>query len=765
MVVVARPIQFDEDDPRPMLQHLDGWARRSLGSSEAWGSALELCGQWSDYSARNQVLLASYGIATPVAGTATWARVESTDGRACAVRSGEHGLPVRVPVLGETEVVVERARASGPAATVGAHRWELVFAQEQLARAPGPEQLRPPAVPEMGERPWAEAVRVATGRLVGRMPRRVSNPVEQLAEMAGRVPLGAGRARLTDGQRAQVAWLVTDRLGRAEGPMVAFDPSGMGPRERWRSLVDTRHAAGRVLSAVSFAIGVDLAASPLPRHELVDDREVAPARRNYLALADVRALPLGVWTEVGPYTKGEWLARGVAGAQGRAAFLRVNDRSYLAVYESRAGAMWRLETTGRGAHHGLVAEGACDTISEAKDGARAALRERFPDVAHAVESTSNTTVLSLTSSWAPLDPSVDARTEIRPLDPRVSAMVAAGPGGRWQTWTVVDGSPRQGPLAPSAVEARELAEALARGTMLELAAHAPERSNRMVNEMASSGVGWNRADLVTVIGHRLSEVDRSDLAKTASPQRLVELMAATGVVAPETMMRVLWVEGVGADTAASLVPALGIGRAAAVRLLHEEWGVDRLAAGASIGATPAELREAGCTAREMLAAAPREELRRLDTRESTWMLAGPALLDAGYGVADAVSELARHAPSASTFAAAVTAIVEDPVDAIVLALPSATVADLAALTERLGLSPAGTAQALAATSADLGTAVAVLTNRCDGDLSAATELASEIAAISVASIHSYIDGPAAPLSRPRNRRPAADCLDLAIADR
>ena len=99
MVVVAQPIRFDDNDPRAMLRHLDAWARYSLGLPEAWGSVLERCGQWADYSARNQVLLASYGIAGPVAGAATWERVPSVEpGRGCAVRSGEHGLLVRVPV-------------------------------------------------------------------------------------------------------------------------------------------------------------------------------------------------------------------------------------------------------------------------------------------------------------------------------------------------------------------------------------------------------------------------------------------------------------------------------------------------------------------------------------------------------------------------------------------------------------------------------------------------------------------------------------------
>ena len=75
----------------------------------------------------------------------------------------------------------------------------------------------------------------------------------------------------------------------------------------------------------------------------------------------LRALPAGVWMEVGPYRRGEWLARGVAGGVGTAALCRVTDRSYLAVYETRHGAMWRLETTGRGTHHGLVAEGTADS--------------------------------------------------------------------------------------------------------------------------------------------------------------------------------------------------------------------------------------------------------------------------------------------------------------------------------------------------------------------------------------------------------------------
>lgn len=83
-----------------MAAHLDQWAANGLGASEAWHDALAGSQAWLDYSARNQVLLASYGADGPVAGPGgeTWRLVPSTtEGRACAVRAGEHGCPVRVP--------------------------------------------------------------------------------------------------------------------------------------------------------------------------------------------------------------------------------------------------------------------------------------------------------------------------------------------------------------------------------------------------------------------------------------------------------------------------------------------------------------------------------------------------------------------------------------------------------------------------------------------------------------------------------------------
>lgn len=731
MVVMPRPVEFDENDPRPMLRYLDAWARRALASPESWGSTLERCGQWADYSARNQVLLASYGVAGPVAGSATWERIASAEtGRMCAVRAGEHGLPVRVPVVGAGEGPSDRSRrgARSDSAVVGGHRWEHVFALEQLARRPAANALVPPVVPRLSNRDWVETTRLASGRMVGRTPRRVDDPTAQLAALAGKVPLGPGRLRMGDDLRAQAGWLVADRVGRADMPMPAFDPSLLSAREKWKTLVDVRHAAGQVLSAVSFAVGTDLCAPPVPRHDLVDDRDVTPGRRNYLAPADVRSLPIGVWVEAGPYSRAEWLARGVAGANGVGAFLRVNDRSYLAAYEARSGAMWRLETTGRGAHHGLVAEGTADHLTAAKTAARSALTERFPDIARAVEAPGNTGVVSPLHGWVAIPGSPDGRAEQRVFDERVAAAVAPGPGGRWQTWATVDGDLRQGPLTRTATAARATAEDLARAALLELANHTPDRADAAIRERASGEGTWRREDLVAIVGHRLTETDRATLQVTTSPQRLSELMVDCGVLSPSTMLRVLHAEWVVQDHTLPLVPLLGLPVADAIRDLHDLWGADRLETGRALGATTDELRQAGCTPVEMLAASPREELRRLDTREHTWTLAAPALLEAGNTVAQAVEHLAAHAPTPACFAAGVTTIVDSPVDAFALAPRRTEVADLVALSERYGLSPEQTATVMGAAGVDARCVGEVLLARCDGDVEIVTALVDRFAA-------------------------------------
>jgi hypothetical protein len=323
----------------------------------------------------------------------------------------------------------------------------------------------------------------------------------------------------------------------------------------------------------------------------------------------------------------------------------------------------------------------------------------------------------------PLASGRDERTEQRRLDDRVTAVVAPGPGGRWETWASVDGQLRQGPLAADASQARSLADLLARRALAELDPPAPDRADRLVADLAVTPELWDRQVLVVAVGHRLAEDDRRRLGETMDPAVLVESMAAAGVLAPATMLKVLHAEGVPADTAAGLVPAIGMRVADAIEALHRDWGADRLDIGARLGATVEELRDAGCTPAELLAAAPRETLRSFDCRESTWERLGPALLEAGYTEAEAIAHLAAHAPTATAFAAGVTTIVDDPVVALAHAARRAEPEDLAVLSERYGLAPAETAAAFAAAGVAARHAVEALHLRCDHDVDATYELA------------------------------------------
>ena len=238
--------------------------------------------------------------------------------------------------------------------------------------------------------------------------------------------------------------------------------------------------------------------------------------------------------------------------------------------------------------------------------------------------------------------------------------------------------------------------------------------------------------MVAAVGHRLNDADRAELSLTAMPDRLVELMRDVGVLAPTTMLRVLRAEQVPLDSVVDLVPALGVAIPDAIRRIHLDWGVERPEISVRLGATSDEMRAAGCSPAEILAVAPREELRRLDTREQTWMLAGPSLLEAGYSIAAAVTHLVAHAPTPETFAAGVSAIVDRAVDAFALG-KAARSEDLAALSERYELSPAETASTMFASGVEASKAFEVLTTRCDGDLDAALEIAT-VAYIDAASV-------------------------------
>lgn len=771
MVVQAESIEFDEDDPRPLLRHLDRWAEHALASPEGWAEVVERTGQWTDYSPRNQVLLASYGIATPVAGASTWALVPSVDdGREVAIRAGEHALQVRVPVTTDSAVTSGRAASDGFSGSVAQDfRWEPVFAVEQLARRPHRDALSTPAVPSMTDREWKENVRVASGQILGRRPRRIPDADSQLAELASRVALGSNRQPLTPAMAEQSGWLVAERVGRANGPMPPVDPSVLRPRERWQRLEDVRKSVAGVSAAIGKTLEIDLAASPLPRWATGDDRIVAPGRRNYLSRSDVAGLPAGLWSEVGPYTRGEWENRSRPEAVGRAAFLRATPRSYLAVYETSSGAQWKLETAGRGPHLGLVAEGDADSMVQAKADARSALRDRYPDVARAVAESINAPVVSPASGWLVLADGRDDRTVHRTFDERTAAAVAPGPGGQWEVWMTDDGRLRQAnELAPTQQVAKSLAEALARGAMVTHAAENPASGERLVADAAANPDTWERRLLVDVIGSRLTDVDAERLAAPdATAAELVELMADSGRIGPVVALRVLHAEGHDPSTLARLVPDIGLPVPNAITEIAQLCGMPRLDAGDLLGATTDELRASGATTAELLAHSPAAILRTLDTRPETWERIGPTLMEAGYDAATALRHVANHAPTPSTLALGIESVTDaaglTSTDAAAAAFTvigrKVTPEDLAAVSERFGLDPFETASTLDAAHVPVADLVHAVVARTDGDQEAARTVLGGAVGLSTTDFDAALEPSASVLEfKPTGRSPNAELL-------
>lgn len=175
-----------------MAAHLDRWAAASLTAPAAWEDALIGAQSWLDYSARNQVLLTSYGADGPVAGPETWRLVPSThEDRGCAVRAGEHGHPVRVPITtGGTEPDPYVGGSRPTRAAVERWEWRPVFAVDQLARRPAAGALTPADVPAALTGPQADteflaaARKVAAATVRGRLPKS-GDPHRVLADAAG----------------------------------------------------------------------------------------------------------------------------------------------------------------------------------------------------------------------------------------------------------------------------------------------------------------------------------------------------------------------------------------------------------------------------------------------------------------------------------------------------------------------------------------------------------------------------------------------------
>jgi hypothetical protein len=763
MVFNPRPIRLAS--ARDVNQRLDAWSAEHLGSAGAWSELLAACRDWPDYSARNQLLLGSYGAAGPVAGIETWRLIPTREGTGCVVRGGEHGLPVRVPITtvsNEPDPHLGRARPT--TAAVEGWEWRSVFCLEQLARRPDPEQLRGPDLPDDLADRFPGAVRQLAARtLRGRGP-KLDDPLQVLAQAAGRQPRSAGRAAPNPELAAQIAWLVADQLRQATGALPEFDPMALPNRERWESLLDVLDGSRRLLAGIGKGLGVDLLASPLPRMAIEDDRVVPAGRRNRLPRASLAQLPVGQWVEVGPYTADEWAARGET-AIGRGAYLRINTTAYLVAVEHGDRSAWRLEDTRARLGAGRLAGGDETTLDAARTTALVTIRHRYPQLIDAGHQPETPVPAGTRSDWVPL-PDRPGSHRFR-LDGQVAAYVI-GVGDRWLP--MIERTPGQllegvGPALDNEPDARALALQAARTALKEQPTASRVDLDTAVALLATSPA-FSHARLVDLIATRLDEPDRQALTADPPADELTELLGRAGVT-PATTIVVLHAEGTTPEVAAAVLPGAGVAPTDAIGALHDLWGIGRVEAAEWVGATASEMRAAGCAASEILAARPIDVLQTLPPDPHLWELCGGTLAVAGHSPYEIVGFLASHAPNPDCYAAGLAAAVDDPTTGLDLSQrrgmpPSA----LAAASERYELSPDQTATTLADAGIPGDATVQVLIERCGGDPELTTQIARSTIGLRTDTIIEAlqaIDQPMPSLAELRNARPLSRDRDALLA--
>lgn len=711
-----------------MAAHLDRWATASLTTPAGWEDALIGAQSWLDYSARNQVLLASYGADGPVAGAETWRLVPSThEDRGCAVRAGEHGYPVRVPITtGGTEPDPYLGGSRPTRAAVERWEWRPVFAVDQLARRPAPGALSPADLPAAltgaaaDSEFLAAARRVATATVRGRLPKS-DDPHRVLADAAGRLQRSSKRPDLDPVLREQAAWLVADRVGRAATDRPAgFDPSGLKPRERWERLQDVLEPARKLTAGLGVVVGVDLVASPLPRMEVLDDRVVPAGRRHRLPAASLEQLPIGRWITVGPYTPDEWAARGEHAA-GQGAYLRLNKTAYLVAVERGDLSGWRLEDVADRTGNGLLATGTAPTLERAQSDAVAAVRSRYPALTGPVD-VSGPSPGGTAGVWEPIPGEGRSSAQLRHLSDQVTLYAIPGPGGRWMPTVHAGptGVMEQLPSTRTLDEARDAAELAGHRAVRTLAIADPARLDPTVAAFAASD-DYSRPELARLVGQRLDEPDRQRL-DGAEPGELVELLGAAGLT-PAATVAVLRAERLDPETVAGLLPTAGVPMPDAIRVLHQHWDLSNIDAAAALGATAAEMRDAGCTATEIMATRPRDILRALPEDPHLWELAAGTMA-AGHGPNIITGHLVAHAPTLDAFAAGIAAGIDDPTTGLTLAARHGATGDqLAAASEAYGLSPTETATVLVDAGTQPGLVLDTLDARCDHNTDTALTIA------------------------------------------
>ena len=420
----ARPIMFDEKSLGSMYRHLDRWAgaaRPPRRRGCRWSSAAR-----SGWTTRpNQVLLASYGVSARSRGLDMGTCAVDEDGRPCAA------APVSTACLSECRSCRGTRHRNGPGAgTVRPSPPGTAGSScSPTSSSPATRPVAPDASGGAGGRPrtwndWSATPPASSSA----NPRAVDNPEPadgdgRRAPLARRpYPLGdpallaqcvVGAARMgcrrVDGHRS-TRLAVTADAGR---PWSTCARRPIGAR------CSVAQRAGRPV------------ASPLPR---VDAPMTAGSPRPpQLPVTRRRTRPSGgVWVESGPYTRAEWTVPvspvGPAGAPTRESTTVLSGRGRDPLGGDVAPRDHRAWLPPR-----VVAEGPADDFNDAGRGRRLA-RERGPYVAAAIDAARQPRWCRSHQGWHAEPGGRDRRTEVRVLDDRVSAMIAPGPGGRWETW-------------------------------------------------------------------------------------------------------------------------------------------------------------------------------------------------------------------------------------------------------------------------------------------------------------------------------------------
>ncbi|MFP5325943.1 MAG: hypothetical protein ACLGHT_00500, partial [Acidimicrobiia bacterium] len=430
------------------------------------------------------------------------------------------------------------------------------------------------------------------------------------------------------------------------------------------------------------------------------------------------------WVTVGPYSAAEWATRGEA-ATGSGAYLRLNKTAYLVAVETGSDASWRLEDVAARTGHGLLVTGTAADLDTARAAAVATVHDRYPALAPPADPT-RPSPGGTACAWEPMPGQGRTAAELRHLTDQVTLYVIPGPGGRWMP--AIHAGPtgvlERLPLTRTIDEARSAAELAGHRAARALSVADPVRLDQTVADLADSG-DYTRTELVALIGHHLDEGDRQRLDAPA-PADLVEILGHAGLT-PAATVAVLHAEQVDADTMALLLPTIGIPMPDAIETLRTRWNLTGLEASTALGATAAEMRDAGCTPTEVMAARPRDILRALPDHPHLWELAAGTMAGAGHRPHVVAAHLVAHAPTLDAFAAALSVGIDDPDAGLASAARAgATGNQLAAASEAYGLTPAQAAAALHDAGVVTDVVLDTLDARCDHDTDTVTTIAGDL---------------------------------------